>query len=186
MLEFIRHIDYSIFLFFNNLVKDSFLIKLLVFVCAKYLIFFFFLIIAYMWWLNKPNKEEEHKSKRAVIYTMLSLAWAFLIDQLITLVFIRNRPYVSHPNNVKELSVTTDPTSFPSAHSILFLPLLLLFILPDIGGWEFFCLFWPLLWDFLVLLLAFITRRILSLVQFLAFLLPGWCNERVVGLKTIY
>jgi undecaprenyl-diphosphatase len=118
MLETLRHIDYSIFLFFNNLVKDSFWVKLLVFICAKYLIFFFFLVIAYMWWLYKPNKEEEHKSKRAVIYTMLSLAWAFLIDQLITLVFIRNRPYVSHPNNVKELSVTTDPTSFPSAHSI--------------------------------------------------------------------
>ncbi|MCX6811208.1 MAG: phosphatase PAP2 family protein [Candidatus Berkelbacteria bacterium] len=117
MLEFIRHIDYSIFLFFNNLAKDSFWIKLLVFICAKYLIFFFFLIIAYMWWLNKPNKKEEHKSKRAVIYTMLSLAWAFLIDQLINLVFIRNRPYISH-QDVKQLSVTVDPTSFPSAHSI--------------------------------------------------------------------
>jgi len=83
------------------------------------LIFIFFLIIAYMWLFNgKGDKKEEYRSKRAVIYTFLSLAWAFLIDQLINLVFIRNRPLVSHPLEVKQLSVTVDPTSFPSSHSI--------------------------------------------------------------------
>jgi undecaprenyl-diphosphatase len=118
MLEAIQQIDFSIFEFFNSLIINSFGTKVIVYILAKYLIYLFFAVIAYMWWLNKPSKEEEHKSKRAVIYTMLSLAWAFLIDQLITLVFIRNRPYVSHAGNVKELSVTTDPTSFPSAHTI--------------------------------------------------------------------
>jgi len=118
MLEAIRQIDFSIFEFFNNLIKDNFWVKVSVFIIAKYLIFFFFLVIAYMWWLNKPAKEEEHKSKRAVIYTMLSLAWAFLIDQVINLVFVRNRPIISHPAEVKQLSVTIDPTSFPSSHSI--------------------------------------------------------------------
>lgn len=117
MLNAIRHIDYSVFLFFNSLVKNHFWVKIFVFLLAKYLIFFFFLIIAYMWWFYKPNKKEEHKSKRAVIYTMLSLAWAFLIDQLINLVFVRSRPYISH-QDVKQLSVTVDPSSFPSAHSI--------------------------------------------------------------------
>lgn len=115
MLTAIQQIDFSVFEFFNNLIKDNFWVKIAVFVLAKYLIYFFFALIAYMWWLNK---EEEHKSKRAVIYTMLSLAWAFLIDQIINLVFVRNRPIVSHPMEVKQLSVTVDPTSFPSSHSI--------------------------------------------------------------------
>lgn len=115
MLAAIQQIDFSVFEFFNNLIKDNFVIKVVVFVLAKYLIYLFFAVIAYMWWLNK---KDEHKSKRAVIYTMLSLAWAFLIDQIINLVFVRNRPIVSHPLEVKQLSVTVDPTSFPSSHSI--------------------------------------------------------------------
>lgn len=119
MLETIQQIDFSIFEFFNNLIKDSFLIKVIVFILAKYLIFTFFIIIGYMWFIYQKGKgEEEHKAKRAVIYTMLSLAWAFLIDQIINLVFVRNRPIISHPSEVKQLSVTVDPTSFPSSHSI--------------------------------------------------------------------
>ncbi|MBU2595932.1 phosphatase PAP2 family protein [Patescibacteria group bacterium] len=119
MVETIQQIDFLIFEFFNSLIKDSFLIKVMVFILAKYLIFIFFIIIGYMWFVyKKGQEEEEHKAKRAVIYTMLSLAWAFLVDQLINLVFVRNRPIVSHPAEVKQLSVTVDPTSFPSSHSI--------------------------------------------------------------------
>ena len=119
MIETIQQIDFSVFEFFNNLVKDSFVVKIVVFVLAKYLIYIFFAIIGYMWFIYQKGKdEEEHKAKRAVIYTMLSLAWAFLIDQIINLVFVRNRPIISHPLEVKQLSVTVDPTSFPSSHSI--------------------------------------------------------------------
>jgi len=119
MIESIQNLDFYIFEFFNNLIKDNFWVKVVVFILAKYFIYFFFAVIGYMWFIYKKGQgEEEHKAKRAVIYTMLSLAWAFLIDQIINLVFVRNRPIVSHPLEVKQLSVTVDPTSFPSSHSI--------------------------------------------------------------------
>lgn len=119
MLDLIRNIDYSIFSFFNDLIKESYWIKATVYVIAKYFIFFFFAVMGYMFWfISDKKKGEAHRAKRAVIYTLLSLAWAFLIDQIINLVFVRARPAISHPGDVKQLSVTVDPTSFPSSHTI--------------------------------------------------------------------
>jgi len=117
-MEFIRGIDYSVFFYLNGPIKESFIIKVIVFVLAKYLIYIFFAVMAYLFWFYKKGTKENNQSKRAVIYALLSLAWAFLIDQLVNLVFIRYRPLISHPGEVKQLAVTIDPTSFPSSHSI--------------------------------------------------------------------
>lgn len=117
MLDAIRHIDYSIFVYFNDLIKDHYLAKIVVYFLAKYLIFVFFLILGYLFWFYKKGKPEEYQAKRATVYTFLALAWAFLIDQISNLIFVRNRPFVSHLD-VKQLSVTVDCTSFPSAHTI--------------------------------------------------------------------
>jgi undecaprenyl-diphosphatase len=117
-LDYIRHLDYSTFEFFNNLIKDSYFAKIVVYLLAKYLILIFFAILGYLFWFYKKGTSEEYKAKRATVYTFLALAWAFLIDQIIGLFFIRNRPLVSHPLDVKQLAVTIDCTSFPSAHTI--------------------------------------------------------------------
>lgn len=117
MIEFIQHLDYSIFVFFNDLVKDSYLAKVIIYFLAKYLIFVFFLILGYLFWFYKKGTAEEYKAKRATVYTFLALAWAFLLDQILNLIFVRNRPFVSH-TDVKQLAVTVDCTSFPSSHTI--------------------------------------------------------------------
>ena len=113
----IRSIDYNIFVWLNDLIKDSNLAKIIVYFLAKYLIFVFFLVLGYLFWFYKKGTPEEYHAKRATVYTFLALAWAFLIDQISNLIFVRNRPFVSHLD-VKQLSVTVDCTSFPSAHTI--------------------------------------------------------------------
>ena len=116
--NFLRHIDGNIFLLFNSWIKDVYWFKAVVFVVAKYLIFFYFAILGYLFWIKNGSPEEKHKAKRATIFTLLALAWAFLIDQVINLVFVRVRPFIAYKDYVKQLSVTVDASSFPSSHSI--------------------------------------------------------------------
>jgi len=116
--DFLRRIDGNTFFLINDLTKDIFWFKVIVYFIAKYLIFLYFAVLAYLFWFQNGRGGERHNAKRATIFTLLALAWAFLIDQIINLVFVRARPIESYPDAVKQLSVTIDPSSFPSSHTI--------------------------------------------------------------------
>ena len=106
-MDSIKQIDYSIFIFLNNLSRSTHL-EGLIFFLARYLVVVFALVILYL--MTKKEKR--------IIYVLAATAIAFIIDQTVALFYVRQRPFVSHPE-VNHLALRVTIASFPSTHAII-------------------------------------------------------------------
>jgi len=117
MLELLRHIDQQTFLAVYDFINSIAWLESLSFYIARYGILVFILVIIYIYY--RPGSDQQKiRDKKAILYLMLSLALAFLADEVINLLKVRHRPFVSFPNQVAKLNVIQDLTSFPSTHTI--------------------------------------------------------------------
>jgi len=105
-MNIIRLIDRSILFFLNNFSYS--LPKNLVVFSAEYLVIFFILVI--IWLLIKKTKNS--------IPVLVTIATAFLFDQIITAFYQRPRPYTTY-SEINHFDIVKDNSSFPSRHSII-------------------------------------------------------------------
>jgi len=117
-------LDRTILFWFNDLIKGSFVFKVIVYGLARFGIIIFIFALVYLFFQRNPQDHNGflglgyHKNRQIAFYALISLALGFLIDELISLIFPRPRPFVVYPDLIKHLNLTVDLTSFPSSHAI--------------------------------------------------------------------
>jgi undecaprenyl-diphosphatase len=117
IVDFLRHIDQQSFLAIYSYVDQVGWLGELSYYMARYGILIFIFLILYIYY--RPGSDQQKISdKKAILYLLLSLALAFLADEVINLLKVRHRPFVTFPNQVAKLDVIQDLTSFPSTHTI--------------------------------------------------------------------
>jgi len=105
-MDLVRFIDRTILFFLNHF---SFSIpQIIVVICAEYFVAFFALAII---WLGI-------KKIKKTIPVFVTIAIAFLTDQIITSFYLRPRPYMAY-EEINHFDIIRDNSSFPSQHSIL-------------------------------------------------------------------
>jgi undecaprenyl-diphosphatase len=117
MLDYLRHIDQQTFLSVYNYVNQIDWLGSLSFYIARYGILIFIILIVYLFY-RAGDEEQKARDRRAILYIFISLALAFLADEILNLLKVRHRPFVSFPDRVAKLNVIQDLTSFPSTHTI--------------------------------------------------------------------
>lgn len=117
MLDYLRHIDQQTFLWIYGYVDQIDWLGSLSFYLARYAILIFLLVIIFIFYYS-ANEEQRLKGRKAIILVFISLAFAFLIDEVLNLLKVRHRPFVTFSDQVAKLNVIQDLTSFPSTHTI--------------------------------------------------------------------
>lgn len=117
VIDYFRHLDQQTFLAIYNYVDSIAWLDSLSFYIARYgIIIYLLIIVALFFWPAEEKKRIQYK--KAVVYVLLCLAIAFLADEVINLLKVRNRPFATFPEQVAKLNVIQDLTSFPSTHTI--------------------------------------------------------------------
>ena len=101
--------DYTIFQLINQFADKSGVLDDLMIALAKYGVALMGLPLLYMWFRGDESK------KRIALLSLLSMAIALLINQIIGHIYFRQRPFALHDVNLL-LTKSADP-SFPSDHS---------------------------------------------------------------------
>lgn len=101
--------DYTIFHFINQFAGESGVLDNLMIALAKYGVVLMALPLLYMWFKGDESK------KKVALLSLLSMAIALLINQIIGHIYFRQRPFALHEVNLL-LSRSADP-SFPSDHA---------------------------------------------------------------------
>ncbi len=101
--------DYKIFQLVNQFAGKSGILDNLMIGLAKYGVLLMALPLLYMWFKGDESK------KKVALLSLLSMAIALLINQLIGHIYFRQRPFAFHEVNLL-LAKSADP-SFPSDHS---------------------------------------------------------------------
>ncbi len=117
ILDYLRHFDQASFLVVYNFFDSQPFLEALAFYVARYAILVYFLVVIglFVW----PGKDKERvRRKKVVVYVLICLALAFLADEVINLLKVRHRPFVTFSGQVVKLDVIQDLTSFPSTHTI--------------------------------------------------------------------
>lgn len=114
-------LDHKIFTAINSLSGKYYLLDLLAIICAKYLIFVIF-GAALGWWISlhktKPSTAwplEGKKKWLALGHLSLTLLGVYLINNLIALIYFRERPFLR--GGVRQIVNPMSEKSFPSDHS---------------------------------------------------------------------
>jgi len=117
MFYFLRHIDQETFLAIYRYVDATPWLNVLCFYIARYgIIVYLLVIVALFFWPADERKRIQYK--KAVVYILLCLAIAFLADEVVNLLKVRHRPFVTFPKQIAKVNVIQDLTSFPSTHTI--------------------------------------------------------------------
>jgi undecaprenyl-diphosphatase len=116
-LNILRHFDQQAFLAIYYFVDNNFWLESFAFYIARYGIVIYFLVLALLFWWPVKG-QQQYRNKKAVVYVLICLAIAFLVDEMANLLKTRHRPFVSFPEEVAKLNVIQDLTSFPSTHTI--------------------------------------------------------------------
>lgn len=86
-----------------------FLAKYLIWLILAGIIFYFLFFIKLEWW----------KKIKCFLILILSVGLAYFINWLISLIYFRPRPFVSHPEIFKLIEKVASDKSFPSDHAAL-------------------------------------------------------------------
>ena len=106
--------DFQILQLINNLAgKNIWLDNFMIF-CAEYLIFVLFLIIIFLYFTLK----EKHKKNQLIIFAFSSIILAWILNHLISFIYFRPRPFVTH-EDIFLLVQHTQDKSFPSDHTTI-------------------------------------------------------------------
>lgn len=127
MRTLFQMLDREVFFAINQLTAEYEWFKTAAYFCARFLVVVF--IIVLIWLLvAKPRQEligkdrsskfSLNRNQKAVLLSLITLALAFLIDILITLIFPRPRPFITYPEATKHLDLWVDASSFPSSHAL--------------------------------------------------------------------
>jgi len=116
-LDFLRHIDQQSFLAIYNYADQIVWLEFAAYYVARYGILLYLIILTWLFY-RREEKEQKINDKKAVVYVLISLALAFLVDEIVNLLKVRHRPFVTFPAYVAKLNVVQDLTSFPSTHTI--------------------------------------------------------------------
>lgn len=103
--------DYQTFHFINQFAGQSGILDSLMIGLAKYGVILMALPLLSLWFRGKVADE----AKKAALLSLLSMAIALLINQIIGHLYFRQRPFAFHEVNLL-LNKSSDP-SFPSDHS---------------------------------------------------------------------
>ena len=117
--------DYSIFQIINQFADKSGILDSLMIGLAKYGVLLMALPLLVLWFWG----EDGDKAKKAALLSLLSMALALLINQVIGHLYFRPRPFAAHEVNLL-LDKSTDP-SFPSDHSAFVFAIAWLIMLKD-------------------------------------------------------
>ncbi|CAN5160494.1 undecaprenyl-diphosphatase [soil metagenome] len=89
------------------------------FVCAQLVVFVMAGNLAVMWYQRGgKGTPRQLGSRKAVILALMGVVFAIALKSLIVMVFLRERPFISHPD-ILALPIQVDPGSFPSAHAMV-------------------------------------------------------------------
>ncbi len=144
--------DLKIVEFFNHLAVGNFVNQITIHaVWVTSIIIFYLLLIALTYFFDKKNR-------KIVIITVIV---AFVIDMLITTLFFKDflanychlfraQPWAAHPGNITPIGLTTNSSSFPSAHMSSILAVLTVFVYYYRKTWGY-ALFFVLLMAFCLL-----------------------------------
>lgn len=106
--------DLNILLFINGLAGHIGWLDYLIANFTKYGALLFGIYLVGLWFTgNSP--EEKNENRKQALYAFGSALLAMGINQLIGLMWYRNRPYIDH--HVQQLVSVTDDASFPSDHA---------------------------------------------------------------------
>lgn len=122
--------DYLIFQKLNGLAGQWLWLDAVVIFCAEFLIWFMPLILVLVYFLT--SRAEREKYRRNAIKFFLIIGGAFMLSQLIGLIYFRDRPFVSYPILHQLITVYSDK-SFPSDHATVAFALALAVFLVDRG-----------------------------------------------------
>lgn len=116
MIEYLFNLDVEGLFFFNNLIKSSDFIYGICFYLAKWgvLIYIIFVLIL---WFEKTNKKKIIFNHKVVYITVLALILGFFLDQIISILVNRPRPFIDYPE-LYRIPLGYDSTSFPSTHTL--------------------------------------------------------------------
>ncbi|MGH0596305.1 undecaprenyl-diphosphatase [Bacillus mycoides] len=110
MASLISTLDYKVFQYINEHVKQNIFLDYIMIFFAEYAQYAFILLFIIFWFIKKS------KSRIFVIQAILACCSAFALNRIIGLFFYRERPFVSHMN-INQLVEHTANTSFPSDHA---------------------------------------------------------------------
>jgi len=117
MLTALRHLDFLLVQKGVAWTSSSSLHQLLVYLGADVLLLLFPLILLYLW-QNPEGRTRKHGNQKAVIIALVSVVAALAIKEVISLLWLRDRPFVTHPE-LSYLALRVDPASFPSGHTLV-------------------------------------------------------------------
>lgn len=115
--------DFRIFDLINQFAGQSGALDSIITGLAKYGPLLMALPLLYMWFRGNED------AKKAALLSLLSMAIALLVSQVIGHIYFRPRPFASHAVNLL-LEKSTDP-SFPSDHSVFVFGIAFLIWLKD-------------------------------------------------------
>lgn len=108
--------DYLLFQKIQSLAGQWHWLDIIGIFCAEFLIWFMPILVVLFYFLS--NQREKLNYKRYFFRAILIIVIAYLISQLIGLVYFRARPYVTH-SVVNQLVAAYSEKSFPSDHATL-------------------------------------------------------------------
>jgi undecaprenyl-diphosphatase len=90
---------------------------LLTYLAAQILILVYPLVL-YILWRQPEVKGEKHTARKAVVMAVIGVVIAFAIKGGISLFFLRDRPFIAHPD-IMFMAFNLDQPSFPSGHTLV-------------------------------------------------------------------
>lgn len=112
--------DYSLTSSASVWAQGSVAAHLITYVLAQVLIVMFAAVLYYLWRRPEPvaGRIDRHSAKKAVIIALISVVAAVALKTLLSSVWMRERPFLAHPD-ITAFSFSVDPPSFPSVHTMI-------------------------------------------------------------------
>ena len=118
MLDALRHLDYGLLKSATDLTANHAWLKGFTYVAAQLLIVGFFGVLLYLW--HRPEKASAHHGgRKAAMLAIMGVVGAVAAKTLVVLFWVRPRPFLSHPELFRMDLHGVDPSSFPSAHTMI-------------------------------------------------------------------
>jgi len=120
--------DYFIFQKINSLAGRWLWLDTIGIFCAEFLIWFLPILLVLFYFLSNSQQRLNYRRYFFKAFAIIILAW--LINQLIGLIYFRPRPYVTYPF-IYQLVITHSNKSFPSNHATMAFVLAFVIMLID-------------------------------------------------------
>jgi len=93
--------------------------------------------VLYILWRKPEVHSHQHAARKAVVLAIFGVVLVAAIKGLVGMFFLRDRPFVTHPD-IMFMSFNIDPPSFPSGHELISMVIaasLYLSGFRKLGGW---------------------------------------------------